>query len=598
MPLEIQLRTAQPLDLTADVLVVGVLQAGQGADASLVAPRRRRRARGRAREARRQGGVHRQARPDAVARDARPHPGREGRAARPRREARPSAPPRCARSRRRPRARRTPRRRSRSRSRCPPGSRASCARSARGSSSAPTASRSTSPATASRRRTLASVVVGVARQARSRTRRRCSRSVSASAPRVNLSRDLQQRAAERPLPRDASPPAAEGVAKEHGPQDPGLRLQGDPPPRDEAHRRRRPRQRARAALRAHRRARRRAPKRKLVFVGKGITFDSGGLSIKPAAGHGRDEARHERRGERRRRSWRPSPRSSRRSRCTPSRRCAENMPDGNAYRPGDIWGSLDGKTVEIINTDAEGRLVLADALAYARALDARPPRRQRDPHRRVRRRARQRPAPAGTRATRPRRASSPPRSRQSGEQMWRMPLLEDLREQLKSDVADLKQTGDRWGGSITAALFLREFVGDAEVGPLRHRGPGRDRPPERLDAGQGRDRPRRAHVPRADRARGALSVLPRPMERPRAQARAARRRPRDRRLRDDRRRRSHPRRRQRRQGQLHDAAPAARAAARRRCASSSTSSTSTRATPATRATCSASTWRARATTSR
>jgi Cytosol aminopeptidase family, catalytic domain len=48
--------------------------------------------------------------------------------------------------------------------------------------------------------------------------------------------------------------------------------------------------------------------------------------------------------------------------------CAENMPDGNAYRPGDIWGSLEGKTVEIINTDAEGRLVLADALAYARTL--------------------------------------------------------------------------------------------------------------------------------------------------------------------------------------------------------------------------------------
>ena len=48
---------------------------------------------------------------------------------------------------------------------------------------------------------------------------------------------------------------------------------------------------------------------------------------------------------------------------------AENMPDGNAYRPGDVFGSLDGKTVEIINTDAEGRLVLADALAYARALE-------------------------------------------------------------------------------------------------------------------------------------------------------------------------------------------------------------------------------------
>ena len=49
--------------------------------------------------------------------------------------------------------------------------------------------------------------------------------------------------------------------------------------------------------------------------------------------------------------------------------CAENMPDGNAYRPGDVFGSLDGKSVEIINTDAEGRLVLADALAYGRALN-------------------------------------------------------------------------------------------------------------------------------------------------------------------------------------------------------------------------------------
>ena len=60
--------------------------------------------------------------------------------------------------------------------------------------------------------------------------------------------------------------------------------------------------------------------------------------------------------------------SSPTSRCTASSAAAENMPDGNAYRPGDVFGSLDGKTVEIINTDAEGRLVLADALAYAREL--------------------------------------------------------------------------------------------------------------------------------------------------------------------------------------------------------------------------------------
>ena len=136
------------------------------------------------------------------------------------------------------------------------------------------------------------------------------------------------------------------------------------------------------------------------------------------------------------------------------------MPDGDAYRPGDVFGSLDGKTVEIINTDAEGRLVLADALAYARelepdllvdnatltgacvvALGQNVLRLLRD-----RRRAR-------------RRSSAPP-PRTPAKQIWRMPLLEDLKEQLKSDIADLKHTGDRWGGSITAALFLREFVGE------------------------------------------------------------------------------------------------------------------------------------------
>jgi leucyl aminopeptidase len=138
---------------------------------------------------------------------------------------------------------------------------------------------------------------------------------------------------------------------------------------------------------------------------------------------------------------------------------AENMPDGEAYRPGDVFGSLDGKTVEIINTDAEGRLVLADALTYA---------------------VRLKPDVIVDAATltgacivalgkscsgfftsdealaRELETSA----RQAGEGFWRLPLLDDLAEQLKSDVADLKHTGDRWGGSITAALFLREFVGN------------------------------------------------------------------------------------------------------------------------------------------
>jgi leucyl aminopeptidase len=137
---------------------------------------------------------------------------------------------------------------------------------------------------------------------------------------------------------------------------------------------------------------------------------------------------------------------------------AENMPDGSAYRPADVFSSLDGKTVEIINTDAEGRLVLADALAYAVGLK---------PDLIV---------DAATLtgaalvalgktcsafyATDDKLAAQlDAAAHEAGEAFWRMPLLDELAEQLKSDVADLKHTGDRWGGSITAALFLREFVG-------------------------------------------------------------------------------------------------------------------------------------------
>ena len=198
-------------------------------------------------------------------------------------------------------------------------------------------------------------------------------------------------------------------------------------------------------------------KRKLVFVGKGITFDSGGLSIKPAAGMG--EMKHDMSGAANVVALMAAVAALKpKVEVHAIAACAENMPDGNAYRPGDIWGSLDGKTVEIVNTDAEGRLVLADALAYARALS---------------------PDLLVDNATLTGAcvvalgtacsgwyASDEEAVRefgaalkQSGESMWRLPLLEDLREQLKSDVADLKHTGDRHGGSISAALFLREFVG-------------------------------------------------------------------------------------------------------------------------------------------
>jgi leucyl aminopeptidase len=201
-------------------------------------------------------------------------------------------------------------------------------------------------------------------------------------------------------------------------------------------------------------------KKRLVFVGKGITFDSGGISIKPAAGMG--EMKHDMSGAANMVGLMAAVAAVRPGvEVHALMACAENMPDGNAYRPGDVFGSLDGKTVEIINTDAEGRLVLADALAYAKTL-----------------------APdilvnnatltgaclvalgagcTGYYATSEDAARDFGAAvKESGESMWRMPLLEELREQLRSDVADIKHTGDRYGGSITAALFLREFIGDVK----------------------------------------------------------------------------------------------------------------------------------------
>jgi leucyl aminopeptidase len=136
----------------------------------------------------------------------------------------------------------------------------------------------------------------------------------------------------------------------------------------------------------------------------------------------------------------------------------ENMPGGRAIKPGDILKSAEGKTVEVINTDAEGRLILGDGLWYARQLGAThlvdvatltgacvvalgksitglfgtPD----DWVERVRR--------VATRA---------------GDRMWPMPVFDDYREQLKSDIADISNTGGRPAGSITAALFLKEFTG-------------------------------------------------------------------------------------------------------------------------------------------
>ncbi|MEN9578996.1 MAG: hypothetical protein RJA70_2005 [Pseudomonadota bacterium] len=199
-------------------------------------------------------------------------------------------------------------------------------------------------------------------------------------------------------------------------------------------------------------------KKTIAFVGKGLTFDSGGLCIKPAPGM--EEMKSDMAGAAAVIGLMAAIAAIR-----PDVEvhgilgAAENMPDGSAYRPSDVFGSLDGRTVEIINTDAEGRLVLADALAYARNL-----------------------GPdlivdiatltgacvvalgkfysafytADDKLARAFSLSADT----AGESFWRMPIVDEMKEQLKSQIADLKHTGDRWGGSITAALFLREFVGE------------------------------------------------------------------------------------------------------------------------------------------
>jgi leucyl aminopeptidase len=201
----------------------------------------------------------------------------------------------------------------------------------------------------------------------------------------------------------------------------------------------------------------RGAKRKLVFVGKGITFDTGGISIKPAAGMG--DMKHDMSGAANVIGLMAAVAAVKpKVEVHAIASLAENMPDGDAYRPGDIWGSLDGKTVEIVNTDAEGRLVLADALAYARTLT---------PDLLVDNATLTGACMVALGAsTSGWYASDEDAAREfsgalkdSGESMWRMPLLDELREQIKSEVADVKQTGDRFGGSITAALFLKEFAG-------------------------------------------------------------------------------------------------------------------------------------------
>lgn len=194
----------------------------------------------------------------------------------------------------------------------------------------------------------------------------------------------------------------------------------------------------------------------IVFVGKGVTFDSGGISLKPGAGM--DEMKYDMCGAA--------------SVIGVLSACAdlqlpvnivgliptvENMPDGIASRPGDIVTSMSGQTIEILNTDAEGRLILCDALTYAKkfnpdvvidiatltgacivALGAHP---------------------AGLLSNHNPLANDLLSAGQSsGDRCWQLPLWDDYQDQLKSNFADIANIGGKGAGTITAACFLSRFT--------------------------------------------------------------------------------------------------------------------------------------------
>ena len=201
-----------------------------------------------------------------------------------------------------------------------------------------------------------------------------------------------------------------------------------------------------------------ASKDQLGLVGKGVTFDTGGISIKPA--DGMEKMRYDMAGAaavlgamRAIAQLKPN------VAVTGIIPTVENMPGGKAQRPGDIVTSLSGKTVEVLNTDAEGRLILIDALTYAQRLgcthlvDA------------ATLTGAIVVALGGVRAgaftnNEAFLGKLMAASKYEGEKMWHMPLDAEYRDALKSEFADLHNIGGRPAGSITAAHFLRDFVGD------------------------------------------------------------------------------------------------------------------------------------------
>ncbi len=209
---------------------------------------------------------------------------------------------------------------------------------------------------------------------------------------------------------------------------------------------------------------------RLALVGKGITFDSGGLSLKPAksmetmktdmSGAAAVVA-----------AGVAITRLGLNVKVEVLAALAENMPGGGASRPGDVFTARNGKTVEVMNTDAEGRLVLADALSLAAegspdlivnlatltgacvvALGL---------------------EYAGLFGSEEARSKVEEAAAAAGEKVWPLPLPPEYRQEIDSPVADMKNIGSRWGGAITAALLLEEFTGDCRWAHLDIAGPAR-----------------------------------------------------------------------------------------------------------------------------
>ena len=198
--------------------------------------------------------------------------------------------------------------------------------------------------------------------------------------------------------------------------------------------------------------------RPVALIGKSVTFDSGGISLKPA--DNMEQMKYDMSGGATvLGTMKVAAQLKLPINLVGFLPATDNMPSGTAIHPGDVVTTLSGKTVEIINTDAEGRLCLADALAYA---------------------LRHKPVAMidlatltgavvvalghhamGLMGNDPRLISEiQAAGDETGERVWPLPLWDDYFNQIKSDVADLKNTGGRPGGTITAALFLKQFVGE------------------------------------------------------------------------------------------------------------------------------------------